>query len=254
MHSIVLVGSGNLANHLFDAILGLQDFEVVQVIGRNKESLGGFSDKTQICTRKEAAVGADIYVLAVSDGAIKDVSDTLAVKQGLIVHTAGMVAMDTLDRHPRHGVFYPLQSFSKGRKINFREVPLCIEAKEQKDLEILNKLAAALSDKVAVVDSEKRRILHLAAVFVNNFTNHLYQIGFDICNSGGLASDLLKPIIRETAEKIQNMDPIQAQTGPARRGDQQTMEAHRHLLSNSEQREIYETLSASIASLYGKEL
>ena len=154
--------------------------------------------------------------------------------------------MDALSDRNRKGVFYPLQTFSKNREVNFNNIPICVEATEPRDLKLLMNLGKSLSEKVVEVNSEERSKLHLAAVFVNNFVNHLYAIGDDILSNNELSFDLLHPLIEETANKIKILAPSQVQTGPARRGDQKTIEKHLHLLKEGPKSDLYQQLTASI--------
>ena len=151
-------------------------------------------------------------------------------------------------------MFYPLQTFSKDRELTFKSIPICLEAQHKEDLDLLKDVGAALSDHVEVIDSQKRAKLHLAAVFVNNFVNHLYAIGHKLLDEESLSFDLLKPLIQETANKINTITPSKAQTGPAIRNDLKTIEKHLHLLKNNSDKEIYRMLSNIISKSYGKEL
>ena len=159
-----------------------------------------------------------------------------------------------LPNSARSGVFYPLQTFSKDREVDFENIPLCVEAKNLEDLVLLKKLAKAISKSVYEISSEQRKSLHLAAVFVNNFTNHLYHIGNEICRKNKLPFDILKPLILETASKVNTLPPIEAQTGPAKRNDEETIEKQLDQLQNREQREVYQILTNSIKASYGKKL
>jgi predicted short-subunit dehydrogenase-like oxidoreductase (DUF2520 family) len=130
--------------------------------------------------------------------------------------------------------------------VNFKEVPLCLEAENESDLELLKKVATAISDKVFEINSEQRKSLHVSAVFVSNFVNHLYHIGNKICNEHNVPFDILKPLIMETAHKIEMLSPQDAQTGPAKRKDTTTINKHLALLSDENQKEIYKLLTKSI--------
>jgi predicted short-subunit dehydrogenase-like oxidoreductase (DUF2520 family) len=197
---------------------------------------------------------ADIYLIAVSDDAIAEVSKKIKDKKGLIAHTSGSCELDVLVPNQRRGVFYPLQSFTKGKKVDFLEIPICLEAKHHDDFMLLQQLAHLISDKVFHISSEQRKTIHLAAVFVNNFTNHLYQIGSEICAEKKIPFELLQPLIQETAHKINTLNPHEAQTGPARRGDMTTINNHLGLLENKTYKEIYSLLSNSIQKDYEQEL
>lgn len=154
--------------------------------------------------------------------------------------------IDILDKKNHRGVFYPLQTFSKETKIKFSQVPICIEATNDKDLETLHELASKVVKNTYTISSEQRKSLHIAAVFVCNFVNHLYKIGNDICVEKYVPFEILKPLIEETANKINFLSPSQAQTGPAKRNDTKTIEEHLNSLTNENQKEIYKLLTQSI--------
>jgi predicted short-subunit dehydrogenase-like oxidoreductase (DUF2520 family) len=170
------------------------------------------------------------------------------------VHTSGGAAMEALSKQNRKGVFYPLQTFSKQSEIDFSDVPICVEATDASDLVVLKNVGSSISEKVVEITSEERAKLHLAAVFVNNFVNHCYRIGFDILSENNLSFDLLQPLIKETAHKISLLSPSEAQTGPAKRNDQKTIEKHLHLLQHSDQKELYQHITEAIQANYGKKL
>lgn len=254
MISVILVGTGNVAQNLFQAFSRVNGVDVKQVIGRNKDHLDFASATTKIETDLEKLLPADVYILAISDDAISLVSNKINRLKGLIVHTSGGTSLETISNHKRIGVFYPLQTFTKGKIISFENIPICIEANSTEDLEILRKLGESLSSKVVNITSEQRKILHVAAVYVNNFTNYMYSIGEDICIENEVDFNLLKPLIQETANKLNVLSPKEAQTGPAKRGDQRTVHSHLKILKNKHQRELYILLSDTIKSKYGKEL
>ena len=254
MLSIVLLGTGNVAKHLFDVFSAHEEIEMVQIVGRNKEALSYFQKTSRITDNFNEIANADIYVIAVSDNAINDVSKQLMHKKGLVVHTSGSVSITTLQENERNGIFYPLQTFSKNRAVNFKNIPICIEAKQNKDLELLHKLAFIISDCVHEISSAQRKSIHLAAVFVNNFTNHLYHIGHEICEENKVPFHILEPLIEETALKIGSLSAREAQTGPARRRDDKTIKKHIHQLKNDTYKEIYSLISQSINTTYGEEL
>ncbi len=252
MLSIAIIGTGNVAEHLFNAFLQPQKVRVVQVVGRNKGRFTKFS--SEATTDDFTQIGdADIYIIAVADDAIAEIAQFLSQKNGLVVHTSGSTNMNTIQNENR-GVFYPLQTFTEGKPVNFDSIPICIEAQHDSSLKLLHNLASLISKKVHEIDSQKRKKLHLAAVFANNFTNHLYGIGEAICQEIGVSFDLLRPLILETAEKVQTLSPRDAQTGPARRGDAKSMENHLNLLKNKKQIELYTLLSEAIKSTYEEKL
>ncbi len=254
MISISILGTGNVAKHLRDAFLTHKEIVVNQVIGRNLDALAYFRDKTNIAPNFESIVDSDIYIIAVSDDSISTVSKFLKNKKGLVVHTSGSVPLNVLSANFRTGVFYPLQTFTKGQQVDFVEVPICLEAKAEEDGQLLYTLASLISNRVYFVDSEQREKLHLGAVFVNNFSNHMFHIADEICVKNDLSFDILKPLIFETVKKIETLSPYEAQTGPARRKDIGTMQKHIDLLTEENHKEIYRLLSRSIQQTYGKKL
>ncbi|MDC6388646.1 DUF2520 domain-containing protein [Maribacter sp. PR1] len=253
MISVVILGTGNVAQNLFEALIGTNDINIIEVVGRSDDSLSYFQRKSKVSTDWDNPPKADIYIIAVTDDAIKEVSDKINVS-GLVVHTSGSVSLSTLSKHKKRGVFYPLQTFTSGKLIDFNEVPLCLETHRKKDFKILNTLGGKISSNVQVIDSEKRRVLHVAAVFVNNFTNYMYSIGNDICSASDLDFSILYPLIRETANKIEYLSPYSAQTGPAKRNDLDTLHKHLNFLKDKKQRAIYKLLSNAIKASNEKEL
>lgn len=243
MTNVVIIGSGNVATHLIKAFNSNNKTNVIQLFNRKGISLEGIPATDNY----NNLLPADLYLIAVSDDAIGEVSRNLPFKGRLVAHTSGSVALDELSPENRSGVFYPLQTFSENREVDFSEIPLCIEAEKEEDAVLLTNMANNISRQVYPVNSEQRRSLHLAAVFVNNFVNHLYAIGNTICREHELPFDLLKPLIAETARKIKTMSPEDAQTGPAKRNDQTTIQKHlARLNEDSLQKEIYKLLTKSI--------
>lgn len=246
MIRITIIGSGNVAQHLIKAFTKSDLVELVQVFSRKKEALSSLIDFDKIVNDFESLKEADLYIIAVSDKAISDVSKQLPFQNRIVVHTSGTASLDILDVKNRKGVFYPLQSFSKTKELDFSTVPVCLEAENSYDYKVLEKVAKSISTAVFPINSKQRKALHVSAVFVNNFTNHLYQIGQEICEEHQVPFAILKPLIQETAEKIKTLNPIEAQTGPAKRHDFTTIEAHLAYLTNENQKNIYTILTQSI--------
>ena len=184
--------------------------------------------------------------MAVSDDSIAKLSQDLPFENRLIAHTSGSVSMHDLDKKNKISVFYPLQTFSKDSDINFSEIPICVEVYQKQNLQLLKDLAIAIGCKSHKISTEQRQTIHLAAVFINNFTNQLYRIGHEICESNNIEFDIIKPLILETAKKIQDMSPFMAQTGPAKRNDKKTIKRHLKQIESEEHKAIYELLTASI--------
>lgn len=253
MIKVVLLGAGNVAFHLANKLLTSTNVNLVQVYNRNKEKINYLKNKTSITDKISKLKEADVYIISVSDSAILELSKKLKFKGKLVVHTSGALDMNTLEPEGNKGVFYPLQSFSKEKKIDFSEVPFCIETEYKEDYKVLQELAKALGSNSYEINSEQRKTLHVAAVFTNNFVNHLYHIGNEICDTNNIPFEILKPLINETSNKIKDLQPIKAQTGPAKRGDINTIQTHLALLTNNQQK-IYTLLTQSITDLYGKKL
>lgn len=257
MIKVVIIGSGNVAQHLIVAFQNAQKLgskvNLIQVFSREKNTLLPLLDADKITTDLKNLAQADIYIIAVSDDAIAEVSAALPFKNRLVVHTSGSISLDNLDNSNRKGVFYPLQTFTKNKAIDFKTIPICLESENATDFQLIEKVGKSISDKVVVVNSKQRKSLHVAAVFVNNFVNHLYQIGQEICEENQVPFEILKPLISETYQKILVLNPVEAQTGPAKRNDIATIEAHEAFLSNENQATIYKILTQSIQN-NGKKL
>lgn len=246
MIRVSIIGSGNVAQHLIVAFSKTTDIELVQVFARKDAAVAHLINPDKIYTNFNDIITADLFIIAITDDAITEVSAAIPFSNELVVHTSGSVSIEAIDNKNRPGVFYPLQTFSKSKEVDFKTIPICIETKNEKDFQILKKVAKSISNTVYKINSEQRKALHIAAVFVCNFVNHLYQIGNDICIENDLPFDILKPLIQETANKILTLSPNQAQTGPAKRKDIQTMNAHLSFLSDENQKEIYKMLTKSI--------
>ena len=251
MIKMVLIGTGNVANHLYKAFEATKDVSIIQVFGRSNKSLKSFS---KTCSSISELKDADVYIIAISDDAITSFTQKLPFKNRLVVHTSGTVAMNVLSEKNRKGVFYPLQTFTKDREISFSQIPICIESEEASDLQILHNIGKAISKKVVEINSEERKKLHVSAVIVNNFVNHLYYIGSDLLEKNNLSFDLLKPLIFETALKLESHEPKEAQTGPAKRNDKKTIENHLNQLNNNAFKELYIQLTKSIIDSHGEKL
>jgi predicted short-subunit dehydrogenase-like oxidoreductase (DUF2520 family) len=246
MIRITVIGSGNVAQHLIKAFAKSELVEIVQVYARKKETLSSLIEFDKITSDFEELQESDLYIIAVSDKAIADVSKQLPFQNRIVVHTSGAASLDVLDAKNRKGVFYPLQTFSKNKEIDFSIVPLCLEAENTFDFRVLETVAKSISNAVFAINSDQRKALHVAAVFVNNFTNHLYHIGKEICGEHQVPFEILRPLIQETAEKINTLDPVDAQTGPAKRNDTNTIAAHLDYLTNENQKNIYKLITQSI--------
>jgi predicted short-subunit dehydrogenase-like oxidoreductase (DUF2520 family) len=253
----VIIGAGNLATQLALA-LHEKGIHIVQIYSRTEVSAKELADKlgtNYTSELQQLQLEADIYIIAVKDSAIQEILENCNLDEDkLIVHTAGSIPMSILEGFTRnYGVFYPLQTLSKNRKVDFSDIPICIEANHPGNLIKLEELGKILSITVTQINSEERKALHLAAVLANNFVNHFYSIGAEILHDQKIDFALLKPLIRETAAKIENMNPADAQTGPAKRNDRQVAEAHLKILSNKpEYQKIYSFVTESIFQQHQK--
>ena len=252
MISVVLLGAGNVATHLFKAFNNADGVFVNQWYNRSLEPLQPYKNEVEIVNSLSQLKKADVYILAVSDDAISEISSQFPFSNALVVHTSGSVSLHDLDKRQQRGVFYPLQTFSKATDVNFSEVPFCIEIEHKNDLNTLKDLASTIGSKSYKVNSEQRAALHLAAVFLNNFTNQLYRIGHEITESKSVDFNILKSLIKETAHKIDTLSPYLAQTGPAKRNDKKTIKKHLKLLENEHHKDIYQLLTTSIQRTHGR--
>ncbi len=235
---IALIGRGRVATHLLKALL-LAGHEVISVNSR---------------TLEELPTTADIYILSVKDSALQDVIAKVAnshhptpnTQHPIFVHTAGSMSLDLFKGCcTRYGVLYPMQTFSLEREVDFREIPLFIEASDAATLQQIRVLADSVSQHVYELSTADRRYLHLAAVFACNFANHCYTLAADVLAQKGLPFDVMLPLIDETARKVHELHPVDAQTGPAVRGDQNVMDAQKALLDDR-LATIYMLMSESI--------
>ena len=254
---IVLIGSGNVATHLGTS-LQAAGHRIVQVYSRTKEHAEALASLLQShgvisATNRMSDLNlqADLYIIAVSDRAIQSVITALPqALQGIVVHTSGSTPITVFEDCPHpHGVFYPVQTFSSAKSVDFRLVPLALEASSEQVYGMLEEVGQQLSDRVFACSSSQRLAIHIAAVFACNFTNYLYAIGEDVLQAEGLDFDLIRPLIQETAEKIQQHSPNRVQTGPAHRNDQVIVQRHINYLADRDQaqlKELYELISTLI--------
>ena len=246
MIKVVLLGAGNVGTHLFRALIAADNIALVQWYNRSADALIEGKGKVETTTAIQQLVEADLYLLSVSDAHLATLSEALGERQGLIAHTAGSIPMKLLTQHKNHGVFYPLQTFSKQKAVDFQQIPLCLEANTEDNLVLLEEVARALRGPIHFINSNQRKALHIAAVFVNNFVNHLYTVGAQLCEEHQVSFSVLQPLIEETADKIKTLSPQQAQTGPAVRGDQLIINEHLNQLTKSTQKKLYSLISAAI--------
>lgn len=248
---IVIIGAGNMATRLAIA-LSDSGCRILQVYSRTIESarelavcIGADTKFTNVVA--DIVVDADLYIFSLSDNALPDVVAQMKPNNALWVHTAGSMPMDVFaNKCKRYGVLYPMQTVNKFRDIDWREVPIFVEASTEEDTQYLMRLAQRLSQCVRCSSSQQRRSLHLAAVFACNFSNHMYAIAEKLLLEQGLDFDVMKFLIRETERKAESISPNDAQTGPAVRNDINVMNKHLALLDNTPEGELYRLISESI--------
>ncbi len=247
---IVILGAGNLGTHL-----GLEFFrqgiEILQVYNRTPESgkkLAAKIGAEYISDPGKISKKADLYILSVSDSVIGKMAKKISLKNKLIVHCSGTIPMEILKNTSLHyGVFYPLQTFSQGKPVRFRKIPVCVEANSGPAEERLLKLGNRISRNVQVVNGKQRRMLHLTAVFANNFTNFMYAVAEDLLQKYRIPFSFLVPLIRQTALNVSRGEAMKHQTGPAIREDYRVIAKHKQLLAQyPDYLEIYELLNENI--------
>lgn len=225
---VTLIGTGRLGTNLHHALTEA-GHEVVWLHGRD------FAAED---------VRGEVVVICVKDDAIMSVAERLGNTRALVVHTSGSTDIGALPQ-PRRGVFYPMQTFSRERLVDFAEIPVFLEADDAEDMKLLVQLASSFSRNVRQLDSQRRRYLHLAAVFACNFTNHCYDLAAQVLSKVDLPFEVMLSLIDETARKVHTMTPQEAQTGPAIRYDEQVIRRHEGMLEGNA-KEIYHLMSKSI--------
>ena len=251
MIKVVLLGSGNVAYHLALALKKAARISVVQRYSRTGRNDEVFDPNIPVTHNLKDLKEADIYIIAVKDSAIHSLSAQLNTIDGLVVHTSGSIPLTHLSEGLRRGVLYPAQSLTLKQSVDFDEIPLVIEAESNHDQTLLQNIASTLSKKVYSLNSLQREKLHISAIFANNFSNYMFTCAESICKEADIPFDILKPIILETGKKIQQLDPLEAQTGPARRNDQLIIEKHLKDL-DGDKKSIYKTISNAITNTYTK--
>lgn len=252
---VVIIGSGNVATVLGKKILQA-GHEIIQVAGRNidkVQALASFLNTTFTLNLLEINPSSDIYIISVTDAATSEVASKLKLKGKLVVHTSAAVSTGTLSGcSDRYGVLYPLQSIRK-ELASIPTIPILVDGNSEQTIETIVDFASGWADTVAIANDEERLKLHLAAIFVNNFTNYLFTISARYCESNGLDFKLLKWLIKETISRVEENAPFDLQTGPAIRKDFRTIEKHQELLVDQpEVLQLYNVLTNSIMEFYDK--
>jgi predicted short-subunit dehydrogenase-like oxidoreductase (DUF2520 family) len=255
--NVFIFGAGNMAVHLTKRFLEFPD--KIHLAGAWNRTPGKwekrFGKHIDIYDDISNIPQADIYIIAIKDDAVKDFSARLKHLEGLTVHTSGVLPAGILQTG-RKGFFYPLQSFHKDRKISrWYDIPVFYNAPNRHDTELLERLASTISNNPVRISEEQKKVLHIAAVFANNFSNLMFSISDKILEKNGLKLEYLLPLLRETVRRLENSSPGDLQTGPARRKDLQTIRTHSEWLNTHDfvdEAKIYRILSDYLIKLYHK--
>lgn len=248
---INIIGAGNMAYQLTRAFYNHPEVRLQQLYNRSELSPEFNAFEIEKTHNLSLLRPADVCIITVKDEAITEVSEKIPLENQLVVHTSGNTSIEAIDSKNRRGVFYPLQTMNKQTIVDFEKVPFCLEAENTNDFYLLQRLASLLSTKIYALNSYQRRVLHLAAVFMNNFSNHLVYISQQICKENEVPFEILQPLLAETLAKLQNTSAYDTQTGPARRNDSLTISNHLAMLSDN-YKEIYDIITKSIINTYGR--
>ncbi len=251
--SVAILGSGNMAFQLltaFDKVNIPLKGLISRDLSRGDQTLQATKARCELVGGRDLTdLNTDIIILAVPDDSIPDVMRFYQFRSDqIIVHTSGAEPMNTLS-HDHTGVFYPLQTFTWGEPVDFNNIPILIESSDQETEEALTEVAKGVSRTVKVASSEDRLKIHVAAVFVSNFTNHMYRRADDWLRSNDFSLDILYPLMEETLRKTKDIGPKKAQTGPAKRGDDQTIDRHMALIDDDDLKRLYKLVSDDIRRL-----
>lgn len=250
---ISLIGSGNVAYQLAK-IFTEKGVNLLDVRSRNIDNGAAIAAEFKVVFSNliyEANPKADIIILAVSDDAINEIASKISKTNTIVCHTSGTESTEVLKEiSPNFGSFYPLQTFTKNRKVDFSTIPVLIDGSNENVKQTLFKLGEMISENVSFLSNEQRMLIHPAAVMVNNFSNHLFTLAEKYCEDKNLNFNILKPLIKETVEKISEVSPSQNQTGPAKRRDTKTIEKHLSLIEDEKLKELYLLFTESIQKTY----
>ncbi|WP_372473152.1 Rossmann-like and DUF2520 domain-containing protein [Capnocytophaga sp. ARDL2] len=244
MKTINLVGYGNVGQHIANMFSHLTDFQLQAVYTRTPIEQENLPFENVLSL--DEMPFADLTIISVKDDAIAEISTQLPYKDSLVVHTSGSQPMEILSSKNRKGVWYPLQTFSKEKTINYAEISFFLEVEYERDRQIIEHFTKSISSSYCFLNSQQRKQLHITAVFACNFVNHLWTISEDIASKNQIPFQFLHPLIKETVDKIQYLSPKQAQTGPAVRKDLTVIEKHLQTIENESYKEIYKLLTNSI--------
>ena len=247
MIKVTVLGSGNVGFHMINLFGNSKKIKLHEWHSRSLK----FDSRVKVVNEISGLTEADVYIIWVHDDSLAEVSDKIPSEGKLVVHTSGSTPYNVLNKNNRRGVFYPLQTFSKSQDLNYSEIPICVEAENVDDVNTLKDISNILGCNYHEINFEERKTLHLAAIISNNFTNFLFSLSKELTDSKNLDFNILKPLIKETVNKIHKLDPIKAQTGPARRNDMNIMKMHENMLENEEIKSLYMVISKMIKEKYG---
>jgi len=251
---IVIIGAGNVGTHL--ALLFKEQGAAVIVACRDTASAAHLEGTgVTVVSMSDMPANADLYLLCLKDSVISEVAQGLPELKGVVAHTSGSIGLEPLSKFPRHGVFYPFQSFRKEIALTVKDFPILIEASDSATEGILMQFAAIISSSTMIVPANVRAGIHTAGVFVSNFTNLMYGAGWQVAQENGFDADkLLRPLIEETALRLNYMQPSDLQTGPAIRNDRETILKHLEILEGTpELSGLYKELTNALLKKYGHE-
>lgn len=248
---VTIVGAGNVG-HNFGLAFRQAGYLITEIYSRTQSSAMLLSQalNCNFTTKlNELSDKTDLFIIAVNDDVIPQVLREIPFKNKPIVHTSGSTPLDVFEGlgFDQYGIFYPVQSFSKNDTESLTPIPICVEANNQKNEDLFLSLASSVSGRVYSMDSEKRKALHVAAVFANNFSNHMFHIAHELLSQHKISFEVIRPLIEKTAKKLKSDSPVNVQTGPAVRNDRKVIDMHVNYLENQEAyKAIYDLVTQDI--------
>lgn len=251
IQKVIFIGAGNVSTHIANALFDAK-IDVIAIYSQSKENAAKLTRQSNSHWDDFSNIklfDADLIIISVPDKVLIDVLNQTPDTMALVVHTSGSIDINILRKFDRAGIFYPLQTFSKTKAVDFSTIPMMLESKSDIDLALLDELAKRISTKVYHINSAQRKKIHIAAVFANNFSNYLFHIASDLLAKDNIPFEVIQPLIAETAKKLNTLSPFEAQTGPAARKDEETIENHLNDLNDfPDYQEIYKLLSQRISN------
>ncbi|MDI3480077.1 MAG: hypothetical protein PWP68_1575 [Rikenellaceae bacterium] len=243
---IVLIGYGNVGWHL-SRFLKLY-FDQLEIVTNNPIDTDNFTFRTDI------PHDADIYIITRQERFVAETSKNINAENAIVVHTSGTLTANVLDNHKHYGVLYPLQTFRKRKPLSITNINFAIESSDKYTLDTLKFICESIHQNYVIVESEQRLALHTTGVLISNFPNFLYVLAYNLLDKYNLSYEIIKPLIRETTDRLEQYHPSEVQTGPAVRGDSEIIKKHLDFLQNlsTDAVEIYEILSKAIIKYYNK--